>query len=459
MRGLLRARAPGARRARLSSAAVPLSPSSGWAHPRGSRRSTPRRPSRPCRPGRLPSRRRRRPARPPRGRNCRTVTVLAAEVAAPAGLARELDPESLRDVIGRSLAAVIAEVEALGGTVTSVSGQGLQAMFGAPEAHEDDPERAARAAFRCLVGGGGHRRRQAGAADRGGDRPGRAGAHRRRRPGRVRSRGRGRGAGRRAAVAGQAGVGAGGSGDPGRHRAPVQLGRHGSRWRLGPEPLPATYLGEPRPARLAGRPARTGRARPARGTAGRAGGARGGPARGGARARLGRAGDRRARARQDPPGPGVPHGTLRRGPRSPVAGGALRLLRLIHALRPLPATAGQLDGRDARPARGGGPAGSAAGAGRGAGRRPVSAAGPHDGPAAGSGAGTDEPGGAAAEDVRRLAFAGVPPDGDGPGGSGPGGPALGRPDLAAPHPRPGPAGAGPPPARARDQPSRCRPQD
>ena len=47
----------------------------------------------------------------------RTVSVLAAEVAASA----DLDPESLRDVVGRSLAAVITEVEALGGTVTSVS--------------------------------------------------------------------------------------------------------------------------------------------------------------------------------------------------------------------------------------------------------------------------------------------------------------------------------------------------
>ena len=80
----------------------------------------------------------------------RTVSVLAAEVSAPAGLVGELDPESLHDVVGRSLTAVIAEVEALGGTATSVSGQGLQAMFGAPEAHEDDPERAVRAAFRAL---------------------------------------------------------------------------------------------------------------------------------------------------------------------------------------------------------------------------------------------------------------------------------------------------------------------
>ena len=79
----------------------------------------------------------------------RTVTVLAAEVAAD-GM-DPADPEELRDVAGRCLAAVIAEVEALGGTVTSVSGGGLQAMFGAPEAHEDDPERAARAAFRALA--------------------------------------------------------------------------------------------------------------------------------------------------------------------------------------------------------------------------------------------------------------------------------------------------------------------
>jgi DNA-binding SARP family transcriptional activator len=76
----------------------------------------------------------------------RIVTVLSAEVATPAGLG----PEGLRDVVARGLAAVIAEVETFGGTVTSVSGQGLQAVFGAPQAHEDDPERAVRAAFRAL---------------------------------------------------------------------------------------------------------------------------------------------------------------------------------------------------------------------------------------------------------------------------------------------------------------------
>jgi DNA-binding SARP family transcriptional activator/tetratricopeptide (TPR) repeat protein len=81
----------------------------------------------------------------------RTVSVLSAAVAAPAGLARKLGLEGLRDVVAGSLAAVIAEVEELGGTVTSVSGGGLQAIFGAPEAHEDDPERAVRAAFRAMT--------------------------------------------------------------------------------------------------------------------------------------------------------------------------------------------------------------------------------------------------------------------------------------------------------------------
>jgi class 3 adenylate cyclase/tetratricopeptide (TPR) repeat protein len=90
----------------------------------------------------------------------RPVSVLFAEVAAPPVLAGAgagattggaLGLEALRDVVGGSLAAVIAEVEALGGTVISVSGRGLEAMFGAPEAHEDDPERALRAAFRALA--------------------------------------------------------------------------------------------------------------------------------------------------------------------------------------------------------------------------------------------------------------------------------------------------------------------
>jgi class 3 adenylate cyclase len=83
----------------------------------------------------------------------RLVSVLFAEISAPAGF-QGIDLEDLRDMVGASVSQMIAEVEGLGGTVISVSGAGLSAMFGAPVSHEDDPERAVRAAHRALSGPG-----------------------------------------------------------------------------------------------------------------------------------------------------------------------------------------------------------------------------------------------------------------------------------------------------------------
>ena len=77
------------------------------------------------------------------------MSVFFAEVSAHAGF-RGIDLEDLRDMVGAAVSQLIAEVERLGGTVTSVSGAGLSAMFGAPVSHEDDPERAVRAAYRVL---------------------------------------------------------------------------------------------------------------------------------------------------------------------------------------------------------------------------------------------------------------------------------------------------------------------
>jgi DNA-binding SARP family transcriptional activator len=87
----------------------------------------------------------------------RLISVLFAELSGPVGIGPRLDPEDLRHVVGAALATVISEVEALGGKVTSISGAGLAALFGAPEAHEDDPERAVRAGSRALsaIGAGG----------------------------------------------------------------------------------------------------------------------------------------------------------------------------------------------------------------------------------------------------------------------------------------------------------------
>jgi len=89
----------------------------------------------------------------------RLVSVLFAELSGPVGMGRRLDPEDLRQVVNEALAGLIAEVEGLGGTVTAVSGAGLAALFGAPQSHEDDPERAVRAGGRILsvIGAGGRR--------------------------------------------------------------------------------------------------------------------------------------------------------------------------------------------------------------------------------------------------------------------------------------------------------------
>ncbi len=96
---------------------------------------------------------------PPAGALSRTgerrlVSVAYVELT-PAGLGAGADPEDLRELTGAGLAEAIAEAEAFGGTVASISPFGLSVLFGAPQAHEDDPERALRSALRILAAVGG----------------------------------------------------------------------------------------------------------------------------------------------------------------------------------------------------------------------------------------------------------------------------------------------------------------
>jgi class 3 adenylate cyclase/tetratricopeptide (TPR) repeat protein len=83
------------------------------------------------------------------GEERRLVSAIFVELS-PVGLGAQADPEDLRELIGVGLAEVISEVEQLGGTVASVSGFGMSVLFGAPQSHEDDPERALRAALRIV---------------------------------------------------------------------------------------------------------------------------------------------------------------------------------------------------------------------------------------------------------------------------------------------------------------------
>ena len=72
----------------------------------------------------------------------RAVTALFADVAGSTKLGAELDPEDVVEVVGGAVRHFCEVVERYGGTVKDLAGDGILALFGAPSAHEDDPERA-----------------------------------------------------------------------------------------------------------------------------------------------------------------------------------------------------------------------------------------------------------------------------------------------------------------------------
>lgn len=77
----------------------------------------------------------------------RVVTVLFADLVGSTQLATSLDPEDLRSVMGRYHGAVAGAITEHGGTLEKFIGDAILALFGYPSTHEDDPERALRAAF------------------------------------------------------------------------------------------------------------------------------------------------------------------------------------------------------------------------------------------------------------------------------------------------------------------------
>lgn len=76
----------------------------------------------------------------------RRVTVLFADLVGFSTLAEQLDPEPLNLLVTDTLRELGDEVERRGGSVENFAGDSLVAIFGAPQAHEDDPERAVAAA-------------------------------------------------------------------------------------------------------------------------------------------------------------------------------------------------------------------------------------------------------------------------------------------------------------------------
>ena len=75
------------------------------------------------------------------------MTILFADLAGSTALGERLDPEELRVLQGDLFELVNGEVERHGGVTEKFIGDAILAVFGVPQAHEDDAERAVRAAL------------------------------------------------------------------------------------------------------------------------------------------------------------------------------------------------------------------------------------------------------------------------------------------------------------------------
>lgn len=77
----------------------------------------------------------------------RVATVLFADLVGFTTFSETADPEHVKNLVDTCFDRLAADVTAFGGRVDKIVGDALVALFGAPVAHEDDPERAVRAAL------------------------------------------------------------------------------------------------------------------------------------------------------------------------------------------------------------------------------------------------------------------------------------------------------------------------
>jgi class 3 adenylate cyclase len=84
------------------------------------------------------------------GDELRPITALFADVVGSTSLGERLGPDEVKALIGECVSRMSRSVEEFGGTIQAYMGDGICAYFGLPAAHEDDEERAARAALRIL---------------------------------------------------------------------------------------------------------------------------------------------------------------------------------------------------------------------------------------------------------------------------------------------------------------------
>src|SRR5246127_5039123 len=78
----------------------------------------------------------------------KTVTALFADIKGSTELMEDLDPEEARAIVDPALKLMIDAAHRYDGYVVQSTGDGIFALFGAPVAHEDHPQRALYAALR-----------------------------------------------------------------------------------------------------------------------------------------------------------------------------------------------------------------------------------------------------------------------------------------------------------------------
>src|SRR5271169_4195034 len=78
----------------------------------------------------------------------KTVTALFADIKGSTELEQDLDPEEARAIVDPALRLMIDAVRRYDGYVVQSTGDGIFAIFGAPVAHEDHPQRSLYAALR-----------------------------------------------------------------------------------------------------------------------------------------------------------------------------------------------------------------------------------------------------------------------------------------------------------------------
>jgi class 3 adenylate cyclase len=86
-------------------------------------------------------------AEPPRREERRIVSVVFVDLVGFTSRSEQLDPEDVRAILTPYHGTVRDELESFGGVVEKFVGDAVMAVFGAPTAHGDDPERAVRAAL------------------------------------------------------------------------------------------------------------------------------------------------------------------------------------------------------------------------------------------------------------------------------------------------------------------------